>query len=422
MLVIFSAISVLNIALFGLNRQIFLVTIFLEIFTGRFVMLKAGIFGGHSFLIVPLVSVSIVTVFGVLRIGRIPKKLAGILLILFVALSSVLIEILSGSSWNFWIFDRIKNWYWWIPFFAFFTVFSSDLSLKKIRFFFNGWIVLNIVLAFASFTLSALNDFFTIDSYEVDGLSYSVMTNSWANSSAPTLFYLKPTSFANMCVVYMVYTSFFFPKKFKNVVLCLLLACILITGIRAPFAIGLLYLVIFSFLTGRTYLRSLVVATSIFLSFFWKKLLYISMSLADVNVQGEDFAARIIKVISYDWADLLTKTTLRRSISLLEYMDYERFFVGLHQWSTSGYRGVLSPSDAYLLFLVVEMGVIGVMLSLLPLAYFSLGRSRELTVLFIVMLLQTVVDTGIFYVEAYLFFAVFKYLKNESLSVLPTDK
>jgi hypothetical protein len=146
------------------------------------------------------------------------------------------------------------------------------------------------------------------------------------------------------------------------------------------------------------------------------------MSLADVNVQGEDFAARIIKVISYDWADLLTKTTLRRSISLLEYMDYERFFVGLHQWSTYGYRGVLSPSDAYLFFLVVEMGVIGVVVSLLPLAYFSLGRSKELTVLFIVMLLQTVVDTGIFYVEAYLFFAVFKYLKNESLSVLPTCK
>jgi hypothetical protein len=103
-------------------------------------------------------------------------------------------------------------------------------------------------------------------------------------------------------------------------------------------------------------------------------------------------------------------------MNVLEYWDSSVILLGRHEFFYTGYLGVLSPSDAFLAFLIIEMGVFCFIVSLVPFIVFACVFShRTLWILLFILFMQTIVDTGIFYIEAYMFLPIFYILSREKV-------
>lgn len=108
--------------------------------------------------------------------------------------------------------------------------------------------------------------------------------------------------------------------------------------------------------------------------------------------------------------------TLRRSEYLLKFLNFKTFFIGTGIYTNNplGYgSGISSISDIQLLFIIVEFGIIPLLLCLTvyiyPIYQFKryddINTLKLFSILFIIIILQTVVDQGLYdALTSYIFF------------------
>ena len=287
---------------------------------------------------------------------------------------------------------------------------DNRVSITKLRNFFVGFLVFELLLAILQYIFEPVREFFNI-SYMREGEMLELRDFVESGYMRGTL--RGASTFANfLCDSFAICAAYYFSKKQLNkktiVLLGTTLVIILFAGIRASL---LLSLVVLSILMLKYKQRRSISILIIFLIVIFIlggiSFSYLS-NLREVNYESGGAARSLTLFNSFSAGALEEQTTFAMTLGMIHYAFQNPLFgIGLHYHG--GYLlsrwGIpleeFSTTDAMLMFEIAEIGIIGMIIYLWPLLYFikkstRLGANKfNLIFLFFIMLLSTIVDAGL---------------------------
>lgn len=222
------------------------------------------------------------------------------------------------------------------------------------------------------------------------------------------------SSFANfLCFSILILLYYEFSSKetfsfYKKIFFILAYITLFMSGVRAPFLIGLTGFLILLFKYKKLIFTYVIIGFSI-LFIMVGAALYGELSSDDITDSREDAIERIRGsiIIFTGNVDLIMLTTFGISLSMFSYITQNPLFgVGLHE--STGYflqeRGrtleSLSITDAMLCYIIAEIGVFGLLIYVYPFILYIKTYIKKMNIkvpyfLLGTLLLMSIVDTGI---------------------------
>ena len=217
------------------------------------------------------------------------------------------------------------------------------------------------------------------------------------------------TNFLATCFV-IVFLNNISKKRVKPeiiILLVLLIAEILFSGVRSPFLVTILVSFASIFIYQRQLLKPIIFVVLVLLVFMGGINVASVDNLRQVGFEDGGLARTMTLFNSFSGDALTTQTTFAMTACMIPYILLNPIIgVGLHQ--KGGYMLSLwdstledfSVSDAMLAFEVAEIGIIGVLIYLWPLwKYIKMSNKINLSLtkyklLLSLLILMTIVDTG----------------------------
>jgi len=295
--------------------------------------------------------------------------------------------------------------------FLFLLIISSKKSLNVHKI--NQLIVLStIILSYLGlyqyFTLSSV-EFFMVD---LSKFGYNIGDDIDSFRRVIGL-YFHPANYGNLLSLLLLYTICLVIKNDKLKIPSLILysgiivgiLSILFTGIRTSlvsFIVGIVFLMILS----KNKKLILTISFSVILLFlFWDQIALIRDSYKDSEAFSNSLGRTLQLSSHLESKSVTTESTFRLTVRALDDF-FESPFIG--SGDEMLWLQTFSVTDAQLLYLLVQFGIIGVFIIFYPYIFIlsikSNPNTKFIAVLFIVLLVQTLNDVGIFYSPAFFSF------------------
>ena len=334
-----------------------------------------------------------------------------ILLILFYIL---LLDVIRGVD-PMGHLNMVKHYFWGILIFSIIVSKNNDINIKRFDKFILYLILLQAVIGWAQYLNTSVIDFFRVYNYSWRGNFNSVFdSTSWINNNIIIGTFMRMGNYGNIMGLLTIYllAKKFIQKKdyFHNAIfittVILSISSILFTGIRASFLTLSFGMMLIVFLFRRKYFWWLLLAMFIFYIMYFGFIIGLSETSIYNRADASNPLMRTLGglFIFSDNFDV-KRVTLVRSYYIFD-MFLQKPLFGTGTYFKHAYSGISSPTDANLLFHVVEFGIVGFYLLLIPYIKFirSVKYNKDLhkiaIVLISVMLVQTIVDNGLFYFVA----------------------
>lgn len=379
----------INISYYN-NQNLFLKILVSSILLIEFLLAKSGSFiTQYSFILLYLTILVIVLMNfkSVIRLKIFRKIFFCQIFFLFY----LIIKSLFLSS-NY-LFDLTK-WYFFV--FLIYTIFlikKDKFDFKSIGLFVFDITFLLIVLGFLQFFFPPIKDFFVIDMTQ---FGYPADIDVF-NQGVIGL-YTSPSHFGNIITLLLTYILFDEStivsslKRFTIILLGLIL--LFLTGVKSPFLILIILIVVYSVLKKNFKLIFFVIIAFISISSYWIKLSNIGYSY-DIYSGFDNPITRQLQIFHLlSSGDLNNVSTLKISADLLNSFFSNMIFGTDPQFIKSlKYESI---TDVYLLYHLTAFGIFGFLLLMLP--YYFIAKGNRLSkILIITCVMQTIVDPGIFY-------------------------
>lgn len=346
--------------------------------------------------------------------------------LIVIVLSLVFIIIINSKINNY---DTIKgllffrNFFWAAILFAIIiSVGRIKVDLPKILFIiFITQVVLVVIQYFGG---SSMSKPFLLVEYEKNGMIQSATSESVINASIEAGNYLlvgslgKITRLSNFLSLFVTYWTGYVMLKYSKlriidwVVIIISISIIVLSGVRASFISAIVGCVLSYFIINNTSKKKiLLIITTLFIILLLPELVKIGnvASIEGINY-GETFqrSMSIFSILgNMDSLDSTNTYTLGHSLYLLQYLNIESFLFGTGIYTNNplGYgAGVASFSDCMLIFIIVEYGIIAFLLCIAPYIlvihhvkkFANKEELKWIIVLFFIIVLQTIVDQGMF--------------------------
>jgi hypothetical protein len=263
-----------------------------------------------------------------------------------------------------------------------------------------------------------ISSFFLVLEYDWGGERQRTIQEVFEHTNTVTGTMFRMANFGNLMALIINYLV---AKKLKGRLVkksllfysAIILGCIVITltGIRTSLAALIFGLLLNAFL----FRRKETLKVAMFMAPILIYLLPLLVSLGTVSigegVQTENPLLRVAGLFYLFSGDAdLSNVTLIRSINIFEVVRQNPIF-GVGTFFRTGYPGVDSPTDAFLLFHITELGILGFALLLYPyywiLKYFKKIDNKSFKVFLVlisILTLQTITDNGLFYLVANMLF------------------
>lgn len=250
--------------------------------------------------------------------------------------------------------------------------------------------------------------------------------------------FCKITKLANFMALFITFWTGYRMSKNKKfylldfIVIISSFIVIILSGVRAPLVSGLIgFVMSFTFVVPNKVrnFRFLLICIGIILVTL-PTLMVLGKSSIISGANYGDGANRILSIFGVlsNWDNLNTSNsyTLGRSIYMLQFVSWQTvlFGTGIYNINPMGYGvGLASISDCMLVFVIAEYGIIVLALCLMiyQQAIVEIKRVcdirdyRTILVLFIVIIIQTIVDPGIFdTLTKYMFYILCALVLQES--------
>lgn len=226
---------------------------------------------------------------------------------------------------------------------------------------------------------------------------------------------LSVTQYSNLLALLLTYTIALIIRKselnihkfFLFFAVIIGIISIVLSGIRTPLVTIFIGIILLAILYKNKKLILIISLSSIGLIFFWN----IITSIGESYQRVEGFSnplGRTFQLFTFlESGSVGSKSTFQLTVKA--YQDFiKNPIIGSGdkmQWLQS----ISSITDAYLFYHLIQFGIIGVLIIFFPYLY-VIRRNKMLIVLFIVLLLQTLNDTGLFYTPSnltlWIFFAI----------------
>ncbi|NOQ25972.1 MAG: hypothetical protein GQ564_11470 [Bacteroidales bacterium] len=289
-------------------------------------------------------------------------------------------------------------------------------------------LLIQISIATMQYFSKNVSDYFKIVEYSWQGNTTITLGDSLIKSKIINGTFFRAANYGNTIAIIIVYffSQILYGKfkynKFKIVVLILGIITVLLTGIRTSagsMVLGMFFVYFFKNKRKALMLLGIVIV----LLFTYQQVLVgigkLGLSQGTIENPFSRLSAALV-MFSGD-INTIEETTITRSLSIFPYALQNPFF-GIGQYYISGYTGIESITDAFLLFHIAEIGIFGLLILLIP-HFKVLQRIKKInkqgyyTVLslFILLLVQTVTDAGLFSHYGMIFFfflSALIYLKN----------
>lgn len=406
-----------------------LINFFVIIFFLKFVFINifSSVTGATGpFVVFLLVIVLIFSIAGLASISKqITRKFIQSIFVLLVCTLAYLIitaSLKDISPINYISF--VKYYYVGIPLLVYISINSTNINYNKVlKSIFIIFLIQATLGVLQYFLPLSYTEFFRIGSYEWNGeTTYVTSISMWGGRQINgTLLHVG--TYSNFMALLLVYFGgmYFFKTKvlFKSnlrfsLTLVFGLASLMIAGNRTSvisFIIGIL--IILFYYSKRLFTLAVAIAIPLFFlaSVFYNSYVR-SSTTPDIGYESPLERLSALGNIVVNFSDLSTSEslTLGRSFPLVDYFNENPLF-GSGEFFKRGYNNELfagttiaSWSDASLMFHIVEFGLIGFLLIIMPylmlLRYIKKSCTRNgfaiAISIFITILIQTITDLGIF--------------------------
>ncbi|MEQ8523506.1 hypothetical protein [Gracilimonas sp.] len=305
--------------------------------------------------------------------------------------------------------DYVKNYFFN---FLLFTIFLSERVKKKyqVSTYVNFIVVLTLIqalLGLLQYYIPEISDFFKIVTYERYGKTELAIAQQFKSEQVVTgtlLAMQNLSSFLLLNIIFLGCIKYFKIYKIGNSVYWVIIfsiATMLLTGVRAPL-LGLFisFFAILWFANKKLFLFTTVIAfvvLPILVTSISSLIEYSTTAAAGNNFENP--LIRILGIFAIFDSNLLGNTTLSRSMELIQYLFQNPIFGFGPGFIFSGY----SFSDAFLILLTIEFGLLGVFILILPYIITLKIIKKKCTekeytvsvILFITALSQSIVNEGL---------------------------
>ena len=214
---------------------------------------------------------------------------------------------------------------------------------------------------------------------------------------------LSPVHYGNLLALLLTYTvallikneDLKIPKKFIYLGIIIGILSIILTGIRTSLFSLIAGIILLAMLNKSKNLMVILIISTIALALSWNILLNIGNNYQYVEGFSNPLG-RILQVFSlFEDGSINTESTL--SLTALALIDFLKNPI-IGSGDEMKWLQALSTTDAFLFFHLVQYGILGMFIIFSPYFYTITNDKRGLMkIIFIVLLIQTITDKGIFY-------------------------
>lgn len=400
---------------------------------------------------VPIILIIALLIFNIGSLLKNEVLIDGIKVIGLIILPFILLLYLSSLFNNYEFLSAVtffRNYFW--PFLLFVLVISlsnGNIRIERIILFI---VCIQITLCILQyFGGSYAKNLFSIQNYTRNGEVVNFMSESVYTKShyliVGTLGHV--TRLATFLSWYIVY---YYMKKvnensfgiYSFLIIAFSLICILLSGVRAPFVICVCGLLV-CYIVFNTNISKKIIKTSliIFIAFITLPVL-INIGKEQISKVGGSYENGLYRSLTVfgvlgelQEGEVKHQYTTKRTIYLSNFLTPRSFVIGtgIYMKDEKGYgKGIRSITDAQLLFILVEFGILIFIFCLVP-YIISIREIKKVSppqiykifiLFFSIILLQTLVDQGIFdTLTSFMFFIIcgcevnnnyFKYMAKQS--------
>ncbi len=306
----------------------------------------------------------------------------------------------------------IRNYFFNIVLFLLFITNDKIVSNKRNYFlkFLSILLLTQIILGVSQYYFAQVANYFKIDDYLWKGDIINTLGVNAKEQNVVIGTLERMGILGNTIAVMITFLSGYYlaTKKINfNILFLIILSLILVglTSIRTSFFTIILGLLLNLWFYKKKYFIAFFSISIIILVTYFTQIQYLGVIGIENSSNFENPIYRLFGIF-YLLSDptniTLGTITVARSLQLLPaFFDNPLFGVGLY--FSKGYIGIDSISDAFLLFHIVEYGLIGFIILLLPYFYTlflikkkSIEAFKIMFSVFIVLVFQTITDNGIF--------------------------
>ncbi len=295
--------------------------------------------------------------------------------------------------------DFIKHYYWGVLLFVVVSNYNV-ITINKFNNFLIWFVILFSALGITQFVIPDVSDFFSIDMTKFGAKNQDI----FLRFIRVTGYVLKPANYGNFMAILItyIYSILISTKKTKKTlyitVLILGIIATTLTGIRTSLFSLLIGLLLSSLVYNKRWLLGIISFAIIFYMVFWASILDLGKHY-DKSKETDTPLSRIANAIYLSETEDVTKiTTLKVSDYIIdEFYKSPTIGTGIKINNIQG----LSITDAYLLYHIVRFGILGLLIILFPYLYLlylyrNNKYSKIILILFLILILQTITDSGIF--------------------------
>lgn len=267
-------------------------------------------------------------------------------------------------------------------------------------------ILIQILLSFLQYQIPSISKAFTIETVETNGIAKRRLGYGLDGANLVTGTLLSMANLASILTIFILFLTLTIKKNkflFNGLFIIIGLIAIIFTGVRSP--LGALILVLGLFLVAKRPLIALIFGLALFALYglFSEEIMILSELASNRTFGFENPFLRMAGLLSvFQQSDSTGLLTFGRTVNLYLEYDIATWIGNATDLLIGGYD---SPTDAFLILLIIDYGWIVLLMLLLP--YFVIIKNvnnncpREIFVFavlcFIMLLTQTIVDEGLWY-------------------------
>ena len=326
-------------------------------------------------------------------------------IVFFLIYLSLIALLRNHNPFAYW--DFVKNYFFHLLLIPIYFVSKPKLRISTTYYIkvFCYMFLAQIVLGTLQYYVPGISDLFKVIEYQRLGEVVQGLSDTWKNQK---LVLGTLMSFTNLAIFLQIGIVFLFiiankttlNKVYINAIIVSGVFVMLLTGVRAPL-IGLVVgLIVFFWYKNRFLFFVSIMVIAVLGVFLFTNFQYIIeyATTHEVSANTEDPFQRILGVLAVFNSEALLETTFGRTLEIFRDLFRNPFFGSGPGLIFSDY----SYTDAFLIIIIVEFGLIGLLLMIYP--YFYLTRrikrySHELygisIILLITVLSQSIVNEGL---------------------------
>jgi len=312
------------------------------------------------------------------------------LFLIYIAITSIF----RGSFINMLDFTK----FYFFGSFLFLLIVSSrkKLDVNKINRFIVLFTIFLSFLGLVQYLVPSSFNFFVVDLSKVGYISEN--TDIFKRVVGLSF---SPAHYGNLLALLLIYTiallfkneELKIPKKFLYLGIVIGILSIVLTGIRTSLFSLIVGILLLAILTKSKILIVIICLATVALIFPWD----IIISMGESYQKAEGFSnplGRSFQLFSlFESGSVSSESTFRLTVlALQDFLNNPIIGSG----DEMSWLQAFSITDAYLLYHLVQFGIMGLLIIFLP-YFYAIRRNKILQVILVVLSIQTLTDTGLFY-------------------------